>query len=76
MIDGSNLSPSQPEKQGDLEIRTIWGQIAWQLLGQEGYEMVAPSDLSGTSPGKNILIPLLKKAVPCFFGESPPLAGF
>ena len=27
--------------------------------------MVAPSDQAGTSPGKNVLIDLLKKAAPC-----------
>lgn len=65
VIDGNTLSASQPEKQGNLELRTFWGQIAWQLLGAEGYEMVAPSDQAGTSPGKNVLIELLKKAAPC-----------
>ena len=65
VIDGTNLSPSQPTERGALKIRTIWGQIAYQLLGAEGYEMVAPSDYSGSAPGKEVIIALLKKAAPC-----------
>ncbi len=65
VIDGNNLSPNQPVKRGSLTIRTIWGQLAYQLLGPEGYEMVAPSDLAGTAPGKEVMVGLLKKAAPC-----------
>lgn len=65
VIDGINLSPNQPSERGALKIRTIWGQIAYQLLGAEGYEMIAESDRSGSAPGKEILISLLKKAAPC-----------
>lgn len=65
VIDGIKISPSQPSKKGKLSINTLWGDLAYQLLGEEGYEMVAASDADGTSPGKEVLINLLKKAAPC-----------
>lgn len=65
VIDGTNLSPNQPMERGALKIKTIWGQIAYQLLGVEGYEMVKDSDDSGSAPGKEVMIDLLKKASPC-----------
>ena len=65
IVDGTNLSPNQPSKVGGLEIRTVWGRIAHQLLGAEGYEMVEASDKSGTAAGKEIMTELLKKASPC-----------
>ena len=52
VIDGTNLSPNQPMERGALKIKTIWGQIAYQLLGAEGYDMVKDSDDSGSAPGK------------------------
>ena len=36
VIDGNALAPNQPLKQGGLSIRTIWGNLAWQLLGPDG----------------------------------------
>ena len=65
VIDGIKISPSQPSKRGKLSINTLWGDLAYQLLGEDGYEMVAASDADGTSPGKEVLINLLKKAAPC-----------
>lgn len=65
VIDGTNLSPNQPMVHGALKLNTVWGQIAYQLLGEEGYAMVADSDKSGSSPGKDVMIALLKKASPC-----------
>lgn len=65
VIDGIKISPSQPSKKGKLTINTLWGDLAYQLLGDAGYEMVAASDADGTSPGKEVLVDLLKKAAPC-----------
>lgn len=65
VIDGNNLSPNQPVVRGSLAINTLWGQLAWQLLGAEGYDMVADSDRTGTAPGKEIVVELLRKAAPC-----------
>ena len=65
VIDGIKLSPSQPRKYGKHTINTLWGELAWQLLGEAGFEQVADSDRDGTSPGKEILTNLIHQAAPC-----------
>lgn len=65
VIDGISLSPNQPIIREGTAIRTMWGLWAYSLLGGEGYDMVAESDRSGTAPGKEIIIELLRKAAPC-----------
>lgn len=65
VIDGINLSPAQASKHGPQKMNTLWGELAWQLLGEEGYAMVADSDNAGASPGKDVLRQLLEKAAPC-----------
>jgi predicted AAA+ superfamily ATPase len=46
-------------------IRTLWGDLAWQLGKAEGYALVADADASGTSPGKAVLETLLSCYAPC-----------
>ncbi len=65
VLDGIKLSPSQPLDHDGLAINTLWGELAWQLLGKKGYDKVAQADQDGTSPGKNILVDLLTEASPC-----------
>lgn len=65
VIDGIKLSPSQPRKYGSTTVNTLWGELAWQLLGEEGYQQVAASDADGTSPGKQVLTELINQAAPC-----------
>jgi uncharacterized protein len=65
VIDGINLSPSHPQNHGIAITNTLWGELAWQLLGDEGYAMVAESDEDGTSPGKEVVRQILEKASPC-----------
>lgn len=65
VLDGIALSPSHPSKRGSLAINTLWGELAWQLLGDAGYAKVEAADKDGTSPGKAVLIELLKEAAPC-----------
>ncbi|MBS1963094.1 MAG: ATP-binding protein [Bdellovibrionales bacterium] len=65
VIDGNNMSPSKPRKRGSISVNTIWGEIAWQLLGEPGYKIIAEADKEGTSPGKELLVELLKNAAPC-----------
>jgi len=64
IIDGNSLSPSQPRNKGDLTINTLWGEMAWQIGGKEGYRMVEGADKDGTSPGKEILADLFAKFGP------------
>lgn len=65
VIDGIKLSPSQPRQCGNTSVNTLWGELAYQLLGEQGYEMVAGSDTDGTSPGKEVLTALIRQAAPC-----------
>lgn len=65
VLDGIRLSPNQPMKRDGLAVRTLWGELAWQLGGAEGYAMVREADESGTSPGKGVLADLLGRYAPC-----------
>lgn len=65
VIDGIKLSPSQARKYGSVTANTLWGELAWQLNGEAGYQMVADSDADGTSPGKEVLTELIRQAAPC-----------
>lgn len=64
VLDGINLSPSQPRKRDGHEIRTLWGELAWQLGGADAYAKVAEADRTGTSPGKDVLADILRTAAP------------
>ncbi len=66
VIDGITLAPSEAQvKKDGQKVTTLWGELAWQLLGNDGLAMLKDSHESGTSPGKGILIELLSKAAPC-----------
>jgi predicted AAA+ superfamily ATPase len=45
-------------------VRTLWGEIAWQLGGKEGYKQVAEDDKKGTNPG-DTLKKLFNQYAPC-----------
>ena len=62
---GNNVSPNQPTVRGGIEIRTLWGLMAYELLGADGYELVKGSDVSGTAPSKELLADLFARAAPC-----------
>lgn len=51
--------------EGGRKIRTTWGELAWQLGGPEGFDMVAENDAIGIAPGSNLLEALFKKYAPC-----------
>ena len=62
---GQYLSPGEVHKMADgTEVRTLWGEMAWQLGGKEGYELVRQADESGTNPGRS-LIKLFDTVGPC-----------
>ncbi len=65
VIDGTQFSPGQPWKHGDQRIHTLWGELAWQLGGENGYALVAEADSTGTNPGKAALEKLLREHGPC-----------
>lgn len=65
VLDGIKSSPNQPIVRDGQTIRTLWGDLAWQLGKAEGYALVADADASGTSPGKEVLERLLERYAPC-----------
>lgn len=65
VLDGTAHAPGQPWKYGKQPIRTLWGELAWQLGQADGYAMVKAADESGTSPGKDVLRELLSRYAPC-----------
>lgn len=46
-------------------IHTMWGDLAWQLAGKQGYAVVAEADKRGVSPGSDALRQVLSMAAPC-----------
>ena len=52
VIDGTAHAPGQPWKHGKHTVKTLWGELAWQLGGDEAFALVKEADANGTSPGK------------------------
>lgn len=62
---GTQISPGQPHVKDDgTKINTLWGELAWQLGGAAGFDLVAESDATRTSPGE-ALRELLARYAPC-----------
>lgn len=62
---GTKLNAGKPDVKDDgTEVRTIWGELAWQLGGRDAYDMIAENDRNGTNPG-HLLDELLRKYGPC-----------
>lgn len=65
VIVGTKISPGQIHNKPDgTRVRTLWGEIAWQLGGKEGYALVKEDDERGTNPGDR-LKELFNKYAPC-----------
>ena len=62
-IVGNHFSPSGEHKPDGTFVRTIWGELAWQLGGADGYAIVAAADSQSTHPGA-ALHTLLEKYAP------------
>lgn len=65
VLDGIRQSPNQPAVYDGVAVKTLWGELAWQLGKTEAYDLVRDADQSGTSPGKAVLEQLLSKYAPC-----------
>ena len=62
---GTKISPGQPSVKADgTEVRTLWGELAWQLGGVEGYALLAEDDRQATSPGDTLRL-LFNRYTPC-----------
>ncbi|MBD5801779.1 hypothetical protein AZOA_12030 [Azoarcus sp. Aa7] len=67
VLDGVRLLDlaSKPYDYAGTTVRTLWGELAWQLGGAAAYEQVRHADDSGTAPGKQVLAELLSHYAPC-----------
>ena len=70
---GTALSPAQPLRKMDdgRVINTLWGELAWQIGGQEGFSLVAQADSSGVSPGSEALRTLFGRLSFCELTPPP-----
>jgi predicted AAA+ superfamily ATPase len=62
---GNKISPGNPTTKPDgTVVRTLWGELAWQLGGKEAYARIAADDERATSPG-DVLRELFREHGPC-----------
>jgi predicted AAA+ superfamily ATPase len=59
---GNHLAPSGSDERG-IRINTLWGELAYQLGGEEGFALVAEADRTSTNPGQ-VLHELLRRYAP------------
>lgn len=62
---GNKISPGNPVSKPDgTVVRTLWGELAWQLGGKKAFKRVQADDEKATSPG-DVLRELFKEYGPC-----------
>ena len=64
VIVGTDLNPTVTRDVNGVNVRTLWGDIAAQLGGQEGYAIVKEADEKSVGPGANHLTTLLNQFGP------------
>ena len=62
---GNKISPGNPVIKSDgTVVRTLWGELAWQLGGKKAYARIAKDDENATNPG-DLLRELFVEYGPC-----------
>ena len=62
---GNKISPGNPVTKADgTVVRTLWGELAWQLGGREAYQRIQADDENATNPG-DVLRKLMNDYGPC-----------
>lgn len=62
---GNKISPGNPVTKADgTVVRTLWGELAWQLGGKKAFTRIAADDEQATSPG-DVLRELFTEYGPC-----------
>lgn len=62
---GNKISPGNPSKKPDgTVIRTLWGELAWQLGGKKAFGRIKADDEKATNPG-DVLRELFVEYGPC-----------
>ncbi len=67
VLDGVELLglASKPRMHGGVAVKTLWGELAWQLGRAEAYSLIKEADENGTAPGKGELTAVLSSQAPC-----------
>jgi predicted AAA+ superfamily ATPase len=62
---GNKISPGNPVTKSDgTVVRTLWGELAWQLGGKKAFSRVKADDEKATNPG-DVLRELFREHGPC-----------
>ena len=62
---GNKISPGNPATKSDgTTVRTLWGELAWQLGGKVAFDRIAADDQNATNPG-DALRTLFEDHGPC-----------
>ena len=62
---GNKISPGNPVAKPDgTVVRTLWGELAWQLGGKKAFKRIEADDAKATSPG-DVLRELMNEYGPC-----------
>jgi predicted AAA+ superfamily ATPase len=62
---GNKISPGNPSTKSDGTIvRTLWGELVWQLGGKKAFDRIRADDEKATSPG-DVLRELFNEFGPC-----------
>ncbi len=64
VIVGTAFSATEPRRYKEVTTNTLWGDIAYQIGGIEGYHLVEKADLAGVSPGSDTLLELFEQFGP------------
>jgi len=59
VIDGNQLGADLFRYSDGIEVRTLWGHIAHQLMGKQGYDIVAENDRNRRCPSGEVIDRLL-----------------
>jgi predicted AAA+ superfamily ATPase len=65
VLDGTAHAPGQPWKQGKTTIRTLWGELAWQLGGADGFALVPKRTPAAPRRARTCCAQLLERFAPC-----------
>jgi hypothetical protein len=62
---GNKISPGNPSVKSDgTVVKTLWGELVWQLGGRKAFDNVRQDDERATSPG-DMLRALMNEYGPC-----------
>ena len=70
-IVGGDLDPADGVRRGDVVVRHMWGEIAYQLGGDDGYRKVENADARGIAPGPQFLDDLVGDSPALFMIDEP-----